>query len=40
MKPLGASWLDSLHKYLTKNKSLAINGFRAAGIIDTLDLPK
>ena len=39
MKPLGAKWLEMLHNYLQQNKSLAINGFEAAGISDILQLP-
>lgn len=38
MKPLGAKWLEELHKYLLQNKSLAINGFKAAGITDAVKL--
>ena len=36
MKPLGAKWLEMLYNYLQKNESLAINGFKAAGISDML----
>ena len=39
MKPLGAKWLEMLYNYLQHNKSLAINGFKAAGISDILQLP-
>ena len=31
MKPLGAKWLEELHNYLLQNKSLAMNGLKAAG---------
>ena len=38
MKPLGAKWLGLLCNYLCQNKSLAINGFKAAGICDMLNI--
>ena len=40
MKPLGAGWLDELHKYLLQNKTLAINSLKAAGITDAVKLPE
>ena len=40
MKPLGGKWLEELHNYLLQNKSLAINGFKAAGITDPVKLPE
>ena len=36
MKPLGARWLVELHDYLSANPSFAVNGFSAAGILDSL----
>ena len=36
MKPLGAQWLVSLYDYLNSNRSIVINGFKAAGILDVL----
>ena len=38
MKPLGTKWLGLLCNYLCQNKSLAINGFKAAGICDMLNI--
>ena len=40
MKSLGAKWLEELHNYLLKNKSLAMNDFNAAGITDAVKLPE
>jgi len=36
IKPIGASWLKSLFKYLDENQTIAKNDFKAAGIIDAL----
>lgn len=36
MKPLGARWLVQLYDYLCSNPSFIVNGFSAAGILDTL----
>jgi len=36
LKPLGAKWTESLHKYILDNPSIVINGFKAAGILDAL----
>lgn len=33
MKPLGARWLVSLYDYITENKSIVENGFKAAGLL-------
>ena len=33
MKPLGARWLISLYDYITENKSIVENGFKAAGLL-------
>ena len=33
MKPLGARWLVSLHDYITENRSIVENGFKAAGLL-------
>ena len=38
MKPLGAKWLKMLYDYLCENTSLAINGFKAAGISEVLEI--
>ena len=38
LKPLGAEWLNNVYCYLQSNNSLAINGFRAAGITSALEL--
>jgi len=38
MKRLGAKWLEILYNYLQQNKSPTINGFKAAGISDMLQL--
>ena len=36
VKPLNASWIDSLFKYFKSNPSLVRNGFKEAGIINYL----
>ena len=33
MKPLGARWLVSLYDYITENRSIVENGFKAAGLL-------
>ena len=34
LKPLGAKWIESLHKYILDNPSIVINGFKAARILE------
>ena len=36
LKPLGAAWIVSLHKYITDSPSIVKNGFKAAGILESL----
>jgi len=36
LKPLGAKWIESLHRYILDNPSIIINGFKAAEILDVL----
>ena len=36
MKPLGARWLVEMYDYLSSNPSFIVNGFSAAGILDSL----
>ena len=38
MKLIGASWLERLFNYLDENQTIAKNGFKAAGIIDALEV--
>lgn len=36
LKPLGAKWLIKAHGYLQSNNEIIANGFKAAGVTDTL----
>ena len=36
LKPLGAAWIVSLLKYITDSPSIVKNGFKAAGILESL----
>ena len=37
MKPLNAKWLLEAHNYLKRNPAIT-NGFKASGIIDSLEI--
>jgi hypothetical protein len=37
MKPLVANWCIDLFQYLVSKPDFIINGFKAAGIVDTLN---
>ena len=36
LKPLGAEWLNLMHKYNQENPTIIKNGFKAAGILECL----
>ena len=36
LKPLGAAWIVSLHRYIKESPSIVQNGFKAAGILQVL----
>lgn len=38
MKPLGAGWLVELYDHICSNSSFIVHGFRASGILKSIDL--
>ena len=36
LKPLGAEWLNLIHKYIQENPTIVKNGFKAAGNLECL----
>ena len=36
LKPLGAEWINLMHKYIQNNPTIVKNGFKAAGILECL----
>ena len=38
MKELGAKWIVAAYDYLHCNPSISLNGFKATGILDAMDV--
>ena len=35
LKPLGAEWINFMHKHIQNNPTIVRNGFKAAGILES-----